>query len=48
MNYFVNVMGSIRCAFYIPELWLLTGPEGGYKISETCRPVNSWTLSYFM
>jgi len=31
----------IRCAFYIPELRLLIGPEDGYKIAETCRPVNN-------
>jgi len=28
MNYFVNLMG-FRCAFYIPELWFLIGPEDG-------------------
>ena len=27
--------------FNIPELWFLIGPEDGYKIAETCRPVNN-------
>ena len=33
-------------SFNIPELWFLIGLEDGYKIAETCRPVNNFILPF--
>jgi hypothetical protein len=46
VNVHMDVLICVLCnktanRFNILELWFLIRPEDGYKISETCRPVNN-------
>jgi len=51
VNVHMDVLIGVLCnktanRFNIPELWFLIGLEDGYKMAETCCPINNQLLSF--